>query len=90
MFDDEVLTWGEKIEAKARAKERAKLRAKEQAEGRLNQLVEIAKLRFGETVATTVAALLGPSPPESKLQSVTEWVALSSSGDALLAKLRKI
>ena len=82
MFDEQVLTWGEKIEAKARAEGRT--------EGRLSLLVEIAKLRFGETVATTMAAVLGPSPPESKLRSVAEWVALSSSGDALLAKLRKI
>ena len=86
MFDEQVLTWGEKIEAKARAEGRTEGRT----EGRLSLLVEIAKLRFGETVATTMAAVLGPSPPESKLRSVAEWVALSSSGDALLAKLRKI
>ena len=82
MFDEQVLTWGEKIKAKSRAEGRT--------EGQLSLLVEIAKLRFGETVATAMAALLGHSPPESKLQSVTEWVALSSSGDTLLAKLREI
>ena len=82
MFDDEVLTWGEKIKAKERVKSRA--------EGQLSLLVEIAKLRFGETVATSMAALLGHSPPESKLRNVAEWVVLSSSGDALLARLREI
>ena len=74
MFDDQVLTWGEKIEAR----------------GRVLQLIECARVRFGASVANAMEASLGPSVPETALEDLTEWVVQSSSGDALLAKLRRV
>ena len=82
--------WHEQQGEQFRAEGRAEGLAEGLTEGRLTQLVSMARQRFGEASASTMAALLGPVPSEAVLDEVGTWLLTCSSGDALIAKIREI
>ena len=45
---------------------------------------------FGEAVAGTLAALLEPVTNIGELDQIDHWVATCESGEALLARLRRV
>ena len=65
-------------------------RAEGLAEGKIGLLVSMARQRFGEAVASTMAALLGSVRTESVLEEVGAWLLTCETGDALIAKLQQI
>ena len=77
-MEDRVTTWPEKW------------RANYIAEGRVGQLVSMARQRFGEAVASTMAALLESVRTESALDEVGTWLLTCETGDALIAKIRQM
>ena len=60
------------------------------AEGRVGMLVSMARQRFGEAAASTIATLLGPVTSETVLEEVGSYLLTCENGDALIAKIRQI
>ena len=60
------------------------------AEGRVGTLVSIARRRFGEAAASTMAALLGSDRSEAALEEIERYLLTCENGDALIAKIRQI
>ena len=93
-MEDRVTTWPEKWRANYIAEGHAKGRAEGVAEGvakgRVGQLVSMARQRFGEAVASTMAALLESVRTESALDEVGTWLLTCETGDALIAKIRQM
>ena len=89
-----MTTWSEQLKAEGLAKGLAKGRAEGFAEGlaagRGDLLVSLARQRFGEAVASTMSALLGPVRTESALDEVGAWLLTCETGDALIARIRQI
>ena len=85
-----MTTWSEQLRAEGRTEGRAEGRTEGLAEGRVNQLVSMARQRFGEAVASTMSALLGSVRTESALDEVGTWLLTCETGDALIAKIRQI
>ena len=101
-----MTTWSEQLRAEGRtegrtegraegraeglAEGRTEGRAEGLAEGRVNQLVSMARQRFGEAVASTMSALLGSVRTESALDEVGTWLLTCETGDALIAKIQQI
>ena len=77
-MEDRVTTWPEKW------------RANYIAEGRVGQLVSMARQRFGEAVASTMAALLESVRTESALDEVGTWLLTCETGDSFIAKIRQM
>ena len=60
------------------------------AEGRAGMLVSMARRRFGEAAASTMAALLGPVAWEAALKETGTYLLTRENGDARIAKIRQI
>ena len=87
----EGLTEGRaKGRTEGRAEGRAEGHAEGRAEGRVGLLVSMARERFGETVASTISALLGSVRTESALEQVGKWLVTCETGDALIGKIRQM
>ena len=91
---ERTITWTEKWKAnyiaEGRAEGLAEGRAAGLAEGRVGLLVSMTRQRFGETVASTVSALLGSVRTEPALEQVGTWLLTCKTGDALIAKIRQM
>ena len=93
-----MTTWIEQAKAAGRAEGhtagraegRTAGRAKGLTEGRVGVLVSMARKRFGEAAAATMAALLGSVESETVLDEVGTYLLTCENGDALIAKIRQI
>ena len=74
--------WSESIRAEALTEGQAK--------GQVRILVSQARRKFGDSCASAMAALLGTVTSETVLDEVGAWLLTCPSGDALIAKIRKI
>ena len=81
-----MTTWIEQAEAAGRAKGRVEGRT----EGRVGMLVSMARQRFGEAAASTMAALLGSVQSETVLEEIGSYLLTCENGDALIARIRQI
>ena len=63
---------------------------KGELKGYRNALLRQVRVRFGEAVAGTLAALLEPVTNIGELDQINHWVATCESGEALLARLRRV
>ena len=92
--EERTITWPEKWKAnyiaEGRAEGVAQGVAQGRAEGRVGLLVSMARERFGETVASTISALLGSVRTESALEQVGKWLVTCETGDALIGKIRQM
>ena len=77
-----MTNWSEQLKAEGLAEGRA--------EGRVGTLVSIARRRFGEAAASTMAALLGSDRSEAALEEIEGYLLTCDNGDALIAKIRQI
>ena len=77
-----MTTWIEQAKAAGRAEGLT--------EGRVGVLVSMARKRFGEAAAATMAALLGSVESETVLDEVGTYLLTCENGDALIAKIRQI
>ena len=59
-------------------------------EGQAGMLVRMARKRFGESAATTVAGLLEPVTSEAALEEIGSYLLTCETGDALIARIRQI
>jgi hypothetical protein len=57
------------------------------AAGERKLLLRLARIRFGEALAGSLAALLDGIADADRLEQVGEWLLVCDSGDALLARL---
>ncbi len=85
-----MTTWSEQWKAAGRAEGLTAGRAEGLTEGRVGVLVSMARKRFGEAAAATMAALLGSVESETVLDEVGTCVLTCENGDALIAKIRQI
>ena len=76
--------------AEGLAKGVAKGRAEGLAEDGVAQLVRMARQRFGEAVASTMSDLLKAVRTESALDEVGAWLLTCETGEALIAKIRRM
>ena len=81
-----MTNWSEQLKAEGRAEGVAEGLAK----GRVGTLVSIARRRFGEAAASTMAALLGSVRSEAALEEIEGYLLTCKNGDALIAKIRQI
>ena len=79
-------TWIEQAKAAGRAEGLAEARA----EGAVAMLVSMARQRFGEAAATTMADLLELGTSEAALEEIGTYLLTCENGDALIAKIRQI
>ncbi len=73
-----MTTWIEQAKAEGRA------------EGRVGMLVSMARQRFGEAAASTIATLLGPVTSEAELEEIGSYLLTCENGAALIARIRQI
>lgn len=59
-------------------------------EGRAGMLVSMARKRFGNAAASTMAAPLEPVASEAVLKGPGTYLLTRENGDALIAKVRQI
>ena len=89
-----MTTWIEEWKAAGRVEGRAEGRAEGRIEGRVEgqagTLVRMARKRFGESAASTVAALLESVTSEAALDEIETCLLTCANGDALIAKVRQI
>ena len=89
-----MTNWSEQLKAEGLIQGRAEGRAEGVAEGlakgRVGTLVRMARRRFGEAAASTMAALLGSDRSEAALEEVEGYLLTCENGDALIAKIRQI
>ena len=57
-------------------------------ERRMDVLLDMARLRFGEAPANAMAALVGTVRSEKAIESIAGRLDSCSTGDALVAKIR--
>lgn len=76
MLEDETLTWADRMRAEGRQEGLARER---------KLLLRQARIRFGESVAGSLAAPLERIADTDHLEKVGEWLVVCDSGDALLA-----
>ena len=81
-----MTTWIEEWKAAGRVEGRAEGRV----EGQAGTLVRMARKRFGESAASTVAALLESVTSEAALDEIETCLLTCANGDALIAKIRQI
>ena len=77
MLEDETLTWADRMRAEGRQEGRLA--------GERKLLLRQARIRFGESVAGSLAAPLDRIADTDHLEKVGEWLVVCDSGDALLA-----
>ena len=58
--------------------------------GQAGMLVRMARQRFGEAAATTMADLLESVTSEATLEEIGTYLLTCENGDALIAKIRQI
>ena len=75
MLETERVNWADRIRNEGRD------------EGRRELLLRMARIRFGEALAGSLAALLDGIADADRLEQVGEWLLVCDSGDALLARL---
>ena len=76
MLEDETLTWADRMRAEGRQEGLVRER---------KLLLRQARIRFGESVAGSLAAALERIADTDHLDKVGEWLVVCDSGDALLA-----
>ena len=76
MLEDETLTWADRIRAEGRQEGLVRER---------KLLLGLARIRFGESVAGSLAAALERIADADHMEKVGEWLLDCDSGDALLA-----
>ena len=80
MLEDETLTWADRMRAEGRDE------ARREGLVRVRKLLlGIARIRFGESVAGSLAAAIERTADTDYLDKVGEWLLDCDSGDALLA-----
>ena len=77
MLEDETLTWADRMRDEGRLAGERKL------------LLRQARIRFGESVAGSLAAALERIADTDHLEKVAEWLLICDSGDALLALVKQ-
>ena len=77
MLEDETLTWADRMRDEGRHEGRLA--------GERKLLLRQARIRFGESVAGSLAAALERIADTDHLEKVGEWLLICDSGDALLA-----
>ena len=77
-----MTTWIEEWMAEGRAEGRV--------EGQAGMLVSMARKRFGEAAASTMAKLLGSVTSEAAFEEIGSYLLTSETGDALIARIRQI
>ena len=91
MLKKERLNWAQRVALKAQRKGELKGERRGERRGELkgyrNALLRQARVRFGEAIVATLAALLEPVTNISELDEINDWVTTSESGEALLARL---
>ena len=88
MLQANVLPWGEQKRAEGRAEGLAEGLAEKQKE--LEELVvELARSRFGDTVAQELSARLASEQSAEYLMRISGMIYSCSSGDTLLDQLRQ-
>jgi len=80
MLEDETLTWADRMRAEGRDEGR-----REGLAGERKLLLRLARIRFGEALAGSLAAPLEQIADTDRLENVGEWLLNCDSGDALLA-----
>ena len=65
-------------------------KAEGRAEARIGLLVSMARQRFGEAAASTMATLLGSVTSEAALEEIGSYLLTCETGDALIARIRQI
>ena len=60
------------------------------AAGRAAMLVSMARQRFGEAAASTMATLLGSVTSEAAFEKIGSYLLTCETGDALIARIRQI
>ena len=79
MLESESVTWADRI--------RDEGRDEGLLAGERKLLLRQARIRFGESLAGSLAALLDGIADADRLEQVGEWLLVCDSGDALLARL---
>ena len=94
MLETERVTWADRIRNEGRNEGRREGRNEGRREGRdeglageRKLLLRLARIRFGEALAGSLAALLEGIADADRLEQVGEWLLVCDSGDALLARL---
>ena len=78
----ESVTWADRIRDEGRREGRD-----EGLAGERKLLLRLARIRFGDALAGSLAALLDGIADADRLEQVGEWLLVCDSGDALLARL---
>ncbi len=84
MLETESMTWADRMRAEGRREGRQEALA-----GERRLLLRQARIRFGEALAGSLAALLEGIADANRLEEIGEWLLVCDSGDALLARLRE-
>ena len=84
MLETESMTWADRMRAEGRREGR-----REALAGERKLLLRQARIRFGEALAGSLAALLEGIADANRLEEIGEWLLVCDSGDALLARLRE-
>ena len=85
MLETERVTWADRIRNEGRDEGRREGRDEGLA-GERKLLLRQARIRFGEALAGSLAALLDGIADADRLEQVGEWLLVCDSGDALLAR----
>ena len=80
MLETESVTWADRMRAEGR---------QEALAGERRLLLRQARIRFGEALAGSLAALLEGIADANRLEEIGKWLLVCDSGDALLARLRE-
>ncbi len=83
MLETESVTWADRI----RDEGRREGRDEGLVAGERKLLLRQARIRFGESLAGSLAAVLDGIADADRLEQVGEWLLVCDSGDALLARL---
>ncbi len=78
MLETESETWADRMRAEGR---------REALEGERKLLLRMARIRFGEALADSLAVPLDGIADADRLEQIGEWLMVCDSGDALLARL---
>jgi predicted hotdog family 3-hydroxylacyl-ACP dehydratase len=79
MLETESVTWADRMRDEGRREGKR--------EGERKLLLRLARIRFGDALAGSLASLLEGIADADRLEQVGEWLLVCDSGDALLARL---
>ena len=82
MLETESMTWADRMRAEGRREGR-----REALAGERKLLLRQARIRFGEALAGSLAALLEGIADANRLEEIGEWLLVCDSADALLTRL---